>query len=120
MPERYPRTGIVSQAYQQPYPDSIRVRAGERVAADFTKATDVPGWVWCRDARERSGWTSVQWLQRDGALWRIAHDFDAIELSDAAGVRVSVHAQIAGFCCLTTQDGRTGRIPASHIRFDEP
>lgn len=114
------RTGVATKPYQQPYPDPIRVSAGERVSPEFAKTTDLPGWAWCTDERGRGGWTPAQWLRQVGDGWLITHDFNAIELTVDVGTMVTVHAQIAGFCWLTTQDGRTGWVPSTHVRIDEP
>lgn len=112
------RIGVVTKPYRQPYPDPIRVSAGERVSPDFSKATDVPGWAWCTDDRGRSGWVPLEWLGQEGGEWRVAHDFNAIELTVHVGAVVAIHAHIAGFYWLTTEDGRTGWVPASHIHIE--
>lgn len=113
------RTGVVTKPYRQPYPDPIRVSAGERVSPDFAKTTDLPGWAWCTDARGRGGWTPLKWLERDGDGWRITHDFNAIELDVDVGAVVTVHARLAGFYWLTTRDGRTGWVPCDHVQVDD-
>lgn len=114
------RTGVVTRSYLQPYPDPIRVSAGERVSPDFAKVTDFPGWVWCTDARERSGWVPRDWMEHRGDEWRITRNFDAIELTVDVDATVIVHLEIAGFYWITTQDGRTGWVPSSHVRIDDP
>ncbi|MHB1543504.1 MAG: SH3 domain-containing protein [Gammaproteobacteria bacterium] len=119
MPDEICRTGVVTKPYRQPYPDPIRVSAGERVSPDFAKSTDVPGWVWCTDDRGRSGWTPLDWLAQDGGARHMTRDFDAIELCVDVGARVVIHAQIASFYWVTTDDRRTGWVPCSHICVDD-
>lgn len=111
--------GAVSKPYRQPFPHPIRVRAGERVSADFGKVTDLPGWVWCTDDRGRSGWTPQEWLDKQGTRWRIIRDFDAIELTVEVRMSVTVHLEVAGFYRLTVEDGCTGWVPTDHVRLDD-
>lgn len=112
------RTGVVTKPYRRPFPNPIKVRAGEVVSADFDKETDLPGWVWCTDDRGRSGWTPRMWLAKQESDWRITRDFDAIELTVETGLAVTVHFEEAGFYWLTAEDGRTGWVPTSHVRLD--
>lgn len=60
------RRATVARRYRRPYPDPIRTSAGEPAVADFSRETDIPGWVWCGDARGRSGRTPRAWLERKG------------------------------------------------------
>lgn len=118
MQDEISRPGIVTRPYRQPYPDPIRVSAGERVSPDFAKSTEFPGWAWCTDDRGRSGWTPLEWLAREGDEWRVTRDFNAIELSVDVGTRVVMKAQIAGFYWVMTDDGRSGWVPCGHIRLE--
>lgn len=119
MRERADRSGVVTRRYRQPYPDPIRVLAGERVRPDFEKATDIPGWIWCTDHRERSGWVPLAWLERSGGDWRATCEFSAIELTVDVGTTVLIHAEAAGFYWLTSPDGRTGWVPCGHVRVEQ-
>lgn len=102
---------VVGKPYRRPYADPIRVRAGEFVVPDFSEPTDIPGWVWCTDARGKSGWTPKSWLARSGNAWVVTRDFDAIELTIEIGDEVLVHFEESGFYWVATTDGRRGWIP---------
>lgn len=112
------RRGTVVVGYRQPYPDPIRVAAGEQVVPDFDRRTDIPGWVWCTDARGKSGWTPQAWLERRGDAWHVTRDFDAIELTVAAGEALTLHLELAGFYWSTTADGRSGWVPADQLHVE--
>lgn len=113
-----PARGTVTRAYRRPYPDPIRVAAGERVTPDFDKPTDIPGWVWCTDARGKSGWTPRAWLRDERGAWRIARDFDAGELTVEPGDVLALHAETADFYWATTADGRSGWVPTDCVAPD--
>lgn len=112
------RRGTVVRGYERPYSDPIRVAGGECVTPDFDRRTDVSGWVWCTDARGKSGWTPRAWLERRGNAWHVSRDFDAIELGVAPGEILILHFEIAGFHWATTADGSSGWLPCDHVHAD--
>jgi len=111
-------TGRVIRAYQQPYADPIKVRAGARVFPDPARETDWAGWVWCTDASGQAGWTPQAWLTQDGDEWTITRDYDAIELTVQAGEIVSIEFAESGFLWVTTSNGERGWVPESHVQAD--
>jgi len=109
--------GRVIKDYRQPYPDPIRVRAGDRVTPDPARETDWPGWVWCTAEDGRGGWTPRAWLRQAGDEWHITRDYDALELTVRVGDAVTPEFAESGFLWVTTPDGRRGWIPESHLQL---
>lgn len=101
----------VIRLYEQPYPDPIAVRAGDHVVPDFGKETNIEGWVWCTAGDGRGGWAPRAWLSRVGGDWRIDRDFNAIELTIAAGERLDVLEEESGFYRVRRPDGEIGWVP---------
>ncbi len=101
----------VTRPYEQPYPDPISVRAGDHVAPDFGKETDIEGWVWCIAEDGRGGWTPRAWLDQEDGGWRIDRDFDAIELTVEPGEVLDVLEEESGFYRVEKPDGSTGWVP---------
>jgi hypothetical protein len=110
-------TGRVIKPYKQPYPNPIRVRAGDRVYPDHSRETEWAGWVWCTDAQGVGGWTPEAWLARDGDEWHITRDYDALELTVQVGDPVRLECAESGFVWVTTSDGRRGWVPESHVQL---
>jgi hypothetical protein len=110
-------TGRVIKAYQQPYSNPIRVRAGDRVYPDPSRETEWAGWVWCTDTRGVAGWAPEAWLARDGDTWRITRDYDALELTVQVGDPVRLEYAESGFAWVTASDGRRGWVPESHLQL---
>jgi uncharacterized protein YgiM (DUF1202 family) len=113
------RHGFIIKPYLQPYPDPIRVRAGERIIPDLTKQTNIPGWVWCSDERGKSGWVPKSWMRKQAGRWIISRDFDAIELTVKVGEPVTIHAAESGFVWVTTTEGRSGWIPEDCVYIEK-
>jgi hypothetical protein len=112
-------TGRVIKAYQQPYPDPIKVRAGDRVFPDAARESEWAGWVWCTDENGKGGWTPQAWLKQEGGGWRVTRDFDAIELTVHSGDVVIVELAESGFLWVKTTDGRWGWVPVSHVQLSD-
>lgn len=103
--------GVVRRAYARPYDDPIRVEAGAVVTPDESRITDLIGWVWCREAGGRSGWVPETWIDRSSDPWRMARDFNALELTVAPGDCLVVHFSESGFLWVTAETGETGWVP---------
>jgi uncharacterized protein YgiM (DUF1202 family) len=101
--------------YQAPFPDPIRVKAGETVTIDPEKKTGITGWVWCTSRLGKSGWVPVVYLDRHDNTGRLRCDYDAIELTIRSGEYLTVHKMESGFYWVTDRSGRQGWVPADHI-----
>lgn len=107
----------VTKAYTRPYDDPINVRAGDAVEIDPGKSaqTDLFGWVWCRAPDGREGWTPEAWLEGAGNQRTQLRDFNAIELTVAAGDRVLPLYSESGFIWCRADDDRQGWLPDAFL-----
>jgi hypothetical protein len=101
--------------YQAPYPDPIRVNAGDEVAIDTDKTTDISGWVWCTNRAGKSGWVPEAYMERKGKSGFLRCDYYAIELTIHAGDLLTVHKLESGFYWASDRSGRQGWVPATHV-----
>ncbi len=109
--------GIVRRAYTRPYPDPIRGKAGDAVTPDLGKTTDLFGWIWCSGPEGRGGWVPEAWIDRTAQPWRLRRDFNALELSVAAGDRLWIKFSESGFLWVTTERGETGWVPDACVEL---
>ena len=58
-------------------------------------------------------------MRREAGGWAITRDYDAVELSVEPGDELAVHGALAGFLWVTAADGRSGWVPAEHVRIVE-
>jgi uncharacterized protein YgiM (DUF1202 family) len=108
-------THRITADYQAAYPDPIRVRAGEPVTvSDRREQSEGHTWVWCTDARGKSGWVPQTYLEPHASGWIIPRDYDAAELSVQTGETVAVITTESGWCWATNAHGHSGWLPASH------
>jgi hypothetical protein len=103
--------------YEAPYPDPIRVRAGEIVAVDPEKKTNIAGWLWCTGKAGKSGWVPEAYLDRSGNTARLRGDYDAVELTIRVGNLLTAHKLESGFYWATDRNGRQGWVPAEHVEL---
>lgn len=106
----------VIQAYQAPYTDPIRASAGEEVSVDRARTTQIPGWLWCTNARGKSGWVPAAYLDQRGDTARLLCDYDALELTIQVGDRLICHKEESGFWWVTNQAGQNGWVPSECIQ----
>ena len=110
----------VIKEYQAPYPNPIVVNAGEEVAIDNTKVTDISGWVWCTSLAGKSGWVPKAYIDQRGKRAFMRCDYDAIELTINEGDILSIHKSESDFCWVSDASGHKGWVPSSHIEIIEP
>ena len=109
--------GIVRKPYERPYADPISAKAGDPVTPDLGRTTDLIGWIWCTAADGRGGWVPEAWLDRTGDPWRLRRDFNALELTVAAGARLTLQFSESGFLWVTTEGGETGWVPDACVEL---
>ena len=107
---------LVISDYDAPFPHPLRGRAGDRLSTDRSKATGIPGWIWCTAADGRSGWVPESYLRGDGANAFLLREYDAIELTVRTGDVLVIHAEESGFCWTENADGRHGWVPTTCLR----
>ena len=105
--------------YQAPYADPIRVNAGDEVAIDPEKQTNIAGWVWCTNRYGKSGWVPKTYLEYFGKVGKMLCDYNAIELTVRVGEILTVHKAESDFYWVTNQEGVQGWVPISHVESCE-
>ena len=116
-----PGTRVVARRrYERPYPDPIRVSAGDVVQVDRAKTatTDLIGWLWCRGPDCREGWAPEAWLALDGDVGRITRDFSALELAVDAGEPLIALFGESGFVFARRSTGEEGWVPDGLVDLD--
>ena len=106
----------VIRDYEAPYPDPVAAEAGGRVTIDASRASEWEGWVWCTDHLGKGGWVPEAYLEVRGDQGTLLCDYDAIELTIREGETLTVHMIESAFLWVTTADGRSGWVPAEHVR----
>jgi len=104
--------------YQAPFPDLIRVEAGESVTNDPNKKTAVAGWIWCTSRTGKSGWVPETYVEQRGTSGIMKCDYNATELTIHVGDLLAVHKEESGFYWVTTRDGRQGWVPVEKLEAD--
>jgi uncharacterized protein YgiM (DUF1202 family) len=105
----------VNADYQAPFPDPIRIKAGEEVTVDPEKATHISGWIWCTSCTGKSGWVPESYLDKRGTRGFMKCDYDAIELTVHVGELLTVHKLESRFYWATDGSGRQGWVPVEHV-----
>jgi Variant SH3 domain len=111
---------IVTKDYAAQYSDPITLAQGEAAALDGRAEPweENPDWIWVwgENARGKSGWIPRPLLRVDGSRGVALEDYDAHELSVAAGERVSAWREACGWAWCVADANRSGWVPLSHLR----
>lgn len=111
----------VIKDYQAEFADPIAVAAGEAFVVNDKRSPwdDNPEWmwVWCTDQRGKSGWTpqNLIELSEDGRIGTARTDYDARELTVAAGQELTIELEESGWYWCCDQAGKHGWVPISHV-----
>ena len=92
-------------------------RAGELLRAE--RADDEwPGWIWCVNDSGVGSWVPEPYLERDGELVQLVVDYDATELTVAAGDRLTLELEVNGWWWVRDDVGKQGWVPAQKMALD--
>ena len=105
----------VIAAYRSPFDDPIRLRPGAALTIT-PRQSEWAGWLWCTDRYGKSGWVPERYIERCGPDAGVAgREYDATELSLAAGQTVRLGVFESGWYWCTDEQGRQGWLPAEHL-----
>lgn len=111
---------LVTKDYAAQYADPITLARGEAATLDGREDPweGNPDWIWVwgKNARSKSGWIPRTWLRIEGSRGVAVEDYDAHELSVAAGERVTVLREVSGWAWCVVEADRSGWVPLSHLR----
>ena len=122
MPERSDKTGyeaLVTREYAAQFTDPITLAQGEAATLDGREEPweDNPDWIWVwgENARGKSGWIARALLRIEGTRGVALEDYDAHELTVAAGEQVSALREECGWAWCVAGADRSGWVPLSHL-----
>ncbi len=107
--------------YQALYPDPISMRAGEPLTisekVDYWNGNPDWVWVWCTDARGKSGWVPKVLIDvhSEGRTGIARYDYTATELTVTVGDELVVEREESGWLWCTDSQGKNGWVPADHV-----
>jgi hypothetical protein len=111
-----PKTAIVTESYETVYNNPIKLKTGESVRIEKRETNpDWLGWVYCVDSRGIAGWVSEQYLKESSQTATVTKDYDATELTAAAGERLKIYYEEFGWCWSKNADGIKGWIPKKNL-----
>jgi hypothetical protein len=111
---------IMTKDYAAQYSDPITLAQGEAAMLDGRAEPweDNPAWIWVwgENAAGKGGWIPRPLLRIEGSQGVALEDYDAHELSVAAGERVSALREVCGWAWCVADANRSGWVPLSHLR----
>jgi SH3-like domain-containing protein len=106
---------VVTRTHSATYADPISFVKGERV--EVGKAdTEFPNWYWCRNGSGKEGWVHASLLVATTRQTVAACNYNAQELTVAAGQEATVLKQLDGWLYVRLGGGDEGWIPESCVR----
>jgi hypothetical protein len=109
----------VIREYTAEFPDPITFQAGEEISVS-EKVSQWNGnpawlWLWCTDARGKSGWTPSTFFEAHGPKALARYDYSAAELSASVGEILTIEGAESGWLWCLNQRGQRGWIPVDHV-----
>jgi len=97
------------------FPNPLKLHSGAKVIVE-DRPTTYPGWLWCRAEDGVEGWVPAEILERDGDRGTLRRDYDATELTVAAGETLELIEKVAGWAFCRTSSGQVGWVPLEKTR----
>ena len=111
---------VVTKDYAAQYSDPITLAKGEEAALDGRAEPweDNPDWIWVwgENSAGKGGWIPRPLLRIEGSRGVALEEYDARELSVAAGERVAASREACGWAWCVADANRAGWVPLSHLR----
>lgn len=104
----------VTRAYTMAYSDPLELTYGERVTV-VAHDTEWPAFVWCTSASGKGGWVPERYLRILGAEGWALREYNARELTVAAGERLLLLDEEGGWYWAENALGDRGWVPAAHV-----
>jgi len=110
---------IVTKDYTAQYPNPITLAQGEAATLDGREEPweDNPAWIWVwgENAAGKGGWIPRPLLRIEGSRGVALEDYDARELSVAAGERVAATRETCGWAWCVVDTNRSGWVPLNDL-----
>jgi hypothetical protein len=112
----------VVKAHRRTYPDPLVVKEGDELTL-VEKDEDYPGWIWCTDKNEKSGWVPEEFLEIDDESEgeektdTINRDYTALELNAAEGEPLNILEEVAGWVFCKNREGEKGWVPSENVEL---
>jgi uncharacterized protein YgiM (DUF1202 family) len=110
-----PLPAKASKSWNVMYPDPITVQTGDHVKLGNTDP-EWPGWQWCTDARGKSGWVPISYINHrysETGIMKFA--FTARELEIAPGDKLQLYKLESAWYWARNQSGSEGWVPGTHV-----
>ena len=105
----------VVESYSSPYMRGVTFRAGERLRFE-RRESEWDGWMWCTSEAGEEAWTPEAWVEIEGDdTCTMKRDYNARELSVAAGDEVRAIEEQSGWAWCANAAGETGWVPLSNL-----
>ena len=102
------------KAHQRSYDTPIKLIKGDQVSiTKQDKWDDEYLWLWCVHFSCGEGWVPATLIARDGDTGIVTRNYDAIELTVAAGEPLIIYEQQSGWYWCENEKGHEGWVPVS-------
>jgi hypothetical protein len=102
---------VVQTPHEASFGQALVFRAGDGLMVE-DRQTNWDGWLWCVGPDGVAGWAPAIYVDRDGSRGVANRDYDATELTVAAGEILTVHYEEAEWAWCTRSNGENGWAPA--------
>jgi uncharacterized protein YgiM (DUF1202 family) len=110
----------VNRPYASAFPKPLVLAKGTKVTVT-PRDSEWPGWAWSRTEDNQEGWIPETFLEvSSDDLYILKCNYDATELTVAAGRSVEVIKSTAGWLWCCNDDDQKGWVPADHTDWAKP
>ena len=106
----------VVKSHRRTYPDPLIVKEGDEVTI-VERDEDYPGWIWCTDSNEKSGWVPEAFMQIGGETATMKRDYTALELNAAEGEPLNILEEESGWVFCKNREGEKGWVPSENVEI---
>jgi Variant SH3 domain len=109
-----PQSYLVVRDYIRVYDDPMQLLRGDAVTV-LRRDQEYPGWVWCSNAADQSGWIHASLLEEEDYRYIALADYNAWELTVHKDDTLIGERELAGWLLATNRNGERGWVPLDHV-----
>jgi len=112
------KTCKVIVEYKTPFSNPLIIKKGESLIIE-EKKSEWPGWIWCINKQNISGWVPTNYLKIQGKNCLALQDYDATELTVSIGEELYFEKLESGWIWAFNKEGKKGWVPFENVKIVE-
>lgn len=107
---------VVIADHNSEFPNPIKLKK-DQIVKTISKQTTYPGWIWCINTENISGWVPEKYLILKDNSATANRDYDATEMTVSSGQKLTLLIKEAEWGWCQNSEGEFGWVPLEKLKL---